>query len=354
MAPLAAADGPTTRPSSTASAPASLSHAAAAKAREKIDAFVAHVRSDPAAKDAAKKVIADAWQGRRTEEDPRGFLEEALAVVSPGYRKALDAMGEQKYADAEKLLVPLTASPDPYIAIHSAAVLARALIEQDKIDDAIKLLDAWRDRDEDVARYSFQGPEMDFMRAYGLLKTLKYERAAAALDRFMQDYPDAPDRLRLTARQILQELQQREPQGLGDIADLMGYAGRQLRLGLSDQPVVEAQDQSVELLTRLIKKSEEDEQQGQGGGGGRSGGKGRSGAARGTQPPNAPAERSTLPDGRAENGPTHHSPTARPGEMWGQMPARQREQILQSLRKNFPERYRELVEQYYKQLGKQE
>ena len=30
-----------------------------------------------------------------------------------------------------------------------------------------------------------------------------------------------------------------------------------------------------------------------------------------------------------------------------------RERILQSLRKDFPSRYRQLVEQYYKQLGKE-
>jgi tetratricopeptide (TPR) repeat protein len=353
LVPVVGVARPATRPAPATSAPVPLDAAVAAAARAKIDAFVDRVSRDPAIKDAAKEVIADAWQRRRAEADPRGFLEEAQAVLSPQYKQALDAMAEQKYADAEKLLVPLTTSADPYIAAHAASSLARSLIEQDRIDDAIKLLDAWRDRDQDVARCSFQGPEMDFMRAYGLLRTLKYERAMAALARFMQDHPDAPDRLRLTARQILQELQQRKPEQLGDVADLMGYAGRQLRVGLSDQPVVEAQNKAVELLNRLIKESEEQEQQGQGGGGGgKSSSKGQPGAARGR--PGAPAERSTLPEGPTENGPLRRSPVARPGEMWGRMPAQQREKILQSLRKNFPERYRELVEQYYKQLGKQD
>jgi hypothetical protein len=39
--------------------------------------------------------------------------------------------------------------------------------------------------------------------------------------------------------------------------------------------------------------------------------------------------------------------------MWGKMRPEERRRILQSLRKDFPARYRQLVEQYYKQLGKE-
>jgi hypothetical protein len=34
------------------------------------------------------------------------------------------------------------------------------------------------------------------------------------------------------------------------------------------------------------------------------------------------------------------------------MPPKQREEILQSIQKQFPSRYRDLLEQYYKQLAK--
>ncbi len=347
IASWAAAAGPATRP---ASAPSPPDPTVIAAAREKIDAFVERVAGDPSVKETARTVIADAWQRRRNDDDPRPFLQEALAVLSPPFKTALDAMQEQRFDEARHHLGPLTSSADPYLAVHAASVLARALIEQDRTDEAIRLLDAWRDRDQDVIRYSFEQPEMDFMRAYALLRNLKYDRATAAFARFLRDHPDAPDRLKLTARQILQELAQRRPEQLGDVADLMDYAGRQLRLGLSDRPVIEAQTQAVQLLDRLIRQSEEQEQQAQAGG--KENNAGRPGPARGR--PGAPAQRSSLPEGRLENGPTRRSPVARPGEMWGRMPAQQREKILQTLRKNFPERYRELVEQYYRQLGKQD
>lgn len=334
-------------PPTTTSAPAATASEAD---RARIDVFVARVTRDPSVNESARRVIADAWKRRRAEADPRPFLEEALAVLSSDFRKALDAMNEQDYAKADRLLTPLTASPDPCVAVHAAALLARAMLEQDKDEQALKLLEAWRDREEDIARHSFQGPEMEFMRAYALLRNLRYEQAAIAFTAFLRDHPDAPDRLRLTARQILQELQARRPKHLGDIADLMAYAGRQLRAGYSDRPVAEAQGKAIDLLSSLIKEAEEQEDQQQNGNAGGN----QSGTPGGMQPPNAPADRSTAPEGRAEMGPTHRAPAARPGETWGQLPAQRREKILQSLRKNFPQRYRELVEQYYRQLGKQD
>lgn len=368
LAVVAPAAVPTTnaaaRPATAATQPAdpgappesaAMDPAVVAAAREKIDRFVAAVAADPNITQAARTTIADAWRRRRAEGDPRGFLEEALAVVSPGFRQALDAMGEQKYADAETTLRPLAESKDVYVAVHAASMLARVLIEQEKIDASLKLLDAWREREADVDRYSFQGPEMDFMRAYALLRSLKYDLALAVLEAFVRDRPDAPERLRLTARQMLQELRRRRPGQVGDVADLMAYAGRQLGLGLADRPVTEAQEKAVDLLQRLIREAEQNEQQGQGGSDSRGGRPGnRSGQPRGTQPPNAPADRSTLPEGTMPDGTLRRSPVARPGDMWGQMPAGQREKILQTLRRSFPQRYRELVEQYYKQLGKQD
>jgi predicted Fe-S protein YdhL (DUF1289 family) len=37
-------------------------------------------------------------------------------------------------------------------------------------------------------------------------------------------------------------------------------------------------------------------------------------------------------------------------ESWGNMPDRKRQEVLNALKTAFPERYRELVEQYYKSL----
>jgi len=92
-------------------------------------------------------------------------------------------------------------------------------------------------------------------------------------------------------------------------------------------------------------------QRGQGQGGeGEGGGRGGQRSS-GQKNPGGGAQRSTLPTGPGSVGELR-SNRARPGEMWGKMPPHDREQLLQTLQKQFPSQYRELLEQYYKQLAK--
>jgi acyl-CoA reductase-like NAD-dependent aldehyde dehydrogenase len=63
---------------------------------------------------------------------------------------------------------------------------------------------------------------------------------------------------------------------------------------------------------------------------------------------------SYLPGGTGEPGQQRPAAKARPGEVWGRMPPKEREKILQSLQRNFPARYRQLIEQYYTELGKEQ
>jgi hypothetical protein len=155
---------------------------------------------------------------------------------------------------------------------------------------------------------------------------------------------------------MLQELQARQPGGLGDVSDLMTYAGRRLTVGDPGKPVQTRQAEAVAILSKLI---EEAEQRECGKKGCKScGGKGckkcqGSGAPKGNQPSGSPAQKSVLPLGPGRIGDLQRSPDAEPGEFWGKMRPEQREKILQSLRKNFPAQYRQLVEQYYKQLAKE-
>ncbi|MBN1491871.1 MAG: hypothetical protein JXA69_18310 [Phycisphaerae bacterium] len=346
IADSAAATEPTTQ-----SVPPDAAHADVARA--KVDTFLAWATADPAVSDAVRTTLREAWARRRDEADPSGFLAEALALVSPEYRKALEAIDTGRYEDAERLLGPLVAADSRYVGVHAASMLARALVEQDKTDAALALLEAWYLREREVKQYSFEAPEMALLRAHCLVQSLKQARAAAILQRFEQEYPDASERLRLTAKQILQELQQRRAGGLGDVADLMGYAGRQLNAGLFDRPVTEAQTRAIELLDALIEATEAQEQQAAAQQSVPDGQQ-QDSSNRAAEAPSKPAEQSTLPQGARDGGPLRPSPVARPGEAWGAMPARQREQILQSLRENYPSRYRDLVEQYYRQLGREE
>jgi hypothetical protein len=243
------------------------------------------------------------------------------------------------------------------VSLYASAMLAKSLVEQERLEEAEALLAPLAAREKDLMEKSFLEPEVDFLLGYCQLANLHYDQALASLQRFEQEFPEAPERLRLPARQMLQELAGRRPESLGEVSDLMVYAKRRLVAGQADKPVQQKQVRAVELLTKLIKQAEEQEQQqnnSNSDGGGNGGQKNSRGArAGGNQRPTSPALQSSLPGGKGRIGELHRSGTARPGEEWGKMPPEERERVLQSLRRNFPSQYRQLVEQYYRQLGKE-
>ncbi len=148
----------------------------------------------------------------------------------------------------------------------------------------------------------------------------------------------------------------RPSEDLRDVSSLMLKAGQRLDTGKADAITQQNQRQAIEILDRLIKQSEEQEKQQQQGQCKACGGKGcrlcRKTMVAGGKPV-TPAQQSTA-DPRAGGPGELRSETARPGEAWGNMRPEERERILQSIGKDFPSQYRQLVEQYYKQLAKEE
>ena len=337
-------------------------------ARKLIDRFVAHVQSSEDLNEEAKQAVARAWKQERAGDEPGGFLAAVgIEMISEPFRAARKTLDEEKYPEADRTLRTLVKNSDPYVSLHAAAMLARSLVEQDRLEEAQKVLTPLATREKELMSKTFLEAETDFLLGYCQLANLRYDKAEATLAEFTRQHPGAPERFRLPANQMLQELLARQPDRLGDVSDLMNYSGRRLSHGETDEQVQGRQQRAVELLTVLIAEAEEQEKQcpnckGKGckkcgKGCKKCGGKGckacGGGKAAGNQQPGSPANRSALPAGSSEIGDLNRSRTAKPGKMWGEMRDKDRQRILQSLEQNFPARYRKLVEQYYKQLAKE-
>jgi tetratricopeptide (TPR) repeat protein len=241
----------------------------------------------------------------------------------------------------------LKSGRNPFVATNAAAYQIKALVASERLADASQHIEELVSRQAGaVTEYTYFAPEIAFLRGYCLLADLQYDRAAKVLRRFLDAYPDASERLVLTAVQMLAELEHRQPGRIGEAVDLMTFAGRRLTHRDSGEVVQVRQERIIEILDRLIKEAEDQESSSSGGGSGSSGGRS------GSQAPSNPMQQSILPKGEAEKGSLRESRRANPGEAWGAMPPAQRERILQALRDSFPRRYRQLVEQYYEQLGK--
>ncbi|MGH7163452.1 MAG: hypothetical protein ACREID_08200, partial [Planctomycetota bacterium] len=75
------------------------------------------------------------------------------------------------------------------------------------------------------------------------------------------------------------------------------------------------------------------------------------GPPRGNRRSSSPANRSALPGGASRVGDLAPRPPRKPGERWGEMRDKEREEVLQSLKEKLPERYRDLLEQYHRALA---
>jgi len=60
---------------------------------------------------------------------------------------------------------------------------------------------------------------------------------------------------------------------------------------------------------------------------------------------------SGAPPGSSRVGDLRPKPKRNPGDRWGEMRDKERDEVLQALKEKFPERYRELLEQYHKALA---
>jgi len=116
----------------------------------------------------------------------------------------------------------------------------------------------------------------------------------------------------------------------------------------------------VEVLDRIIEEAEKQQQQQQQQGGGQGSGQGSGqqqgsgGQASGNQAPSGGANQSSLPPGAARVGALTQEHKGRPGEEWGELKNWDREKVQNALKTHFPQRYREMVEQYYLSLQKED
>ena len=317
------------------------------KDRGPADRFVAALATRADLPAEAANLIRTRWADC-TDCDPDEFLTQGLTVLSDGFRAALDAYDSDSYAECAARSAELTGNADPFVATNAAAYEIKSLVAIDRTLEAAERIRAvLSDGGERVSLYSYFAPEIAFLDGYCLLADLQYDPAALALNSFLSKYPDASPRLTIAAKQILLELANRDAGRMGEVVDLMQFSGRRLKNADGSEVVQTRQQRILDLLDDMIEEAQEQEKNSCQGGAAGSGGQQGQG-----QSPSNPMQDSSLPGGSGEEGSLRSARRANPGESWGAMPPAERERILQALRESFPNRYRQLVEQYYEELAK--
>ncbi len=294
------------------------------------DAFLAWMKAHRASPTLLKKFESE-WS---VGPDSR-ITDRVLRKLVPPYRKAMNEVDRGSPAGVLDLTKLLLKTKDPYIKAHSRYFLARALLDEDDPEGAVLVLADFVTKD---SGYSLLDGEGAFYIGYSLALIPDAGQAIVNLKAFLQLYPDSPERYRANAAQLLAELEAQWDSPLHAIADDMKYCERKLKKEQTGKRVETKQLDIVNKLTKLIEQLEKEEQQ-QG-----------SGPPKGNQQSKGPANQSSLSDGAGRVGQLHGSRGVK--SKWGSMKDRDRKKIMNEVQTKLPERYRAVLERYYRKVNR--
>ena len=267
-------------------------------------------------------------------------IHQALLLLYPDYQRADALFQSDRLGAAVERFEALRASEDEYLRGYSTFRYGLAQMNRERYEEAAQAFTTV------LNDCRFAGCDVDaaFYVVVCLGQEREKEKAIAAANAFLKDYPDAPERYRKAMEQLKNELVQEWESPLYDLAGRMSQVARKIEGGDTGDPTQAKQKEIVAIIEELIKKAEDQEGQGKGQGG-------SGGQPRGNRQPSSPANQSSAPTGASRVGELRPNPKKKPGDAWGEMRDKEREEVLQALKEQFPDRYRELLEQYNKALA---
>ncbi len=330
----------------------SASQAVAVETTDQIlDRFVAELDGRKSLPAEARKQVADLVKSLRADPEGKSLaVTEALRAITPAYQQALTDLGDENLAAALPALAKLAGSDDPWLAADASYFLARGYLIGDRFEDAMPLLDQLRTKLAD--RSTHQGESL-FLQGVAQIQLLKHKEALDSLAKFLKDFPDAPERMRVAAFRQIEQLKLVEEGTLSDVQLRMDYSRRKLGLEDTGKDTRDQQDKIISMLAKLIKAAEEKEAQGKGsskkpgekkpgqgeGGEGESQAEGQGQGQGGTQGGGSKGTDSEAVKRLHRGGP--QSP-------WSQLRDKERDPVYSAIKEKFPGRYQQLIEQYYK------
>ncbi len=175
-----------------------------------------------------------------------------------------------------------------------------------------------------------------FYRTVAYQQLVEPEQSRTALVQLLEHEDALPRRYQQVAQLLSRDLAGLKDESLDHIARRMNDVRRRLDFGRAGKQVQMVEQGVVDSLDKLIKKIEEQQQQASSGSGG-------------SQQSSQPMQDSRLPSMRAPMQVEQRDIGSKSG--WGDLPPKEREQALQQIGREFPVHYRELIEQYFRELA---
>jgi tetratricopeptide (TPR) repeat protein len=267
------------------------------------------------------------------EESPKHAVDDLLLASFKDYRDAVALAEKGDPRAALELTKVLDGNKDEYVQSYARFQLAQFFLGSDDPEQAATILAEFVKKNLGTTPLD---SEVIYFYGSALAMIPDRERASQFFGAFLREFPNAPERLRSSAAQIKAELEQQEGM-LHDISDVMRFCERKIRKTDTGKETQDKQKMVIEELQKIIEMLEKQEQQGGGAPGGPGGVK--------------PAENSALPGGEATQGPLKKAPR-KVAEKWGALKPGERKAIEAELNGKMSPRYKKMLEDYYRKLGK--
>lgn len=326
MAGLAGADELAQRP--TWSIPTT------ADVKARLEDYLASRRLD----EATRLKIEALWPDEAQPMDGSELLDRltaSLAVVEP---KAAEVVAAVQRGGAVLVAPRFAGLSDPelppLVRDNLRLFVGRWLAQHELIDEALEVL-------ADVSPEHVADPAtLLFYQAMGQHRLLQKEACLATVQRLLQREAEIPRRYATLAKLMAADIQPLKPDTLDEIARLMADIRRRLALARAGKKVRDQEDEVIAKLEKMIDELEQQRQKRQ----------------------QQQARQSG--SGRQPNQPMQDSNPAQlkgPGEVdpksigkkdgWGNLPPKQRQEVLQQIGRDLPAHFRETIEEYFKRLA---
>ncbi|HVU86939.1 MAG TPA: hypothetical protein VHD36_06440 [Pirellulales bacterium] len=273
------------------------------------------------------------WAGDTSAATALDRLVATIALVEPRAKALLELCAHQREARALAAQDWLTADDTPaWVRNNLRLYYGRWLSQQRLYDESLEQLAGLEPTDV------VDPAALLFYQSVAHHRLLNKTDGLRTIDRLLSQVVEGPSRYVTVAGLMREDLKGLEDDSLDHIARRMDDIRRRLDLGRAGEKVRKEEDGVIASLDKLIEEMEKQQQQQQ-----------QKNAGGGTAPPSQP-----MPDSRI-------AAAKGPGEVdrkklgntagWGDLPAKEREEALQQIGKDFPSHYRDVIEQYFKKLA---
>lgn len=264
-------------------------------------------------------------------------LAQVLAVVDKGAAEIVSFCARPK-SRPELPVFPLleSRSADEMLRSNMQLFYGRWLAQNGLYDESLALLSELKVEEvvDPAALLFYQGIAHH--------RLLQKKECLPVLKKLLENEPELPRRYLTLAQLMEADLAPLKPDSLDEVARLMDNVQRRLGHGRAGKRVRTEEDLIVQKLDKMIEELEEQMKKNGGGSG---------------PPGNKIQSSKPMQDSQAAGG-------TGPGEVdqrsignsddWGNLPPKEREQILQEITKDLPAHYRNVIEEYFRRLARDE